>query len=651
MHHLGSVTSLVAALVLAAAIPASAAGPAGIGQWTPLTGSSTDYTATMQLPATGFPQASVTSTSRSGQVGVQTGASAWFGENSPIGLVYGSSKDQPYLNLRPKADGPTTPSITTYTFDRATPQGWAFVLGDVDSDKVTVSATKADGSAASVAELGFQGVFNYCATTPRSSTCSGIAAPFDLPSWDVATRTLNGNAGADDTTGASGWFQPTTSLRTLTLTFTQRSGFPVYQTWFAVQTHGVSGTVGVSSGACDQVGMTADLLDAAGGVVATTTTKTGGAYAFDDVAASGGYSVRISKVPAACIADGATTKPIDLSAGDATADFAIRAIVPLPISGHVRDDDGNPLGGVTVTIDPAGPGANRTVTTDGDGYYLFDTNPPDDYTLTATPPAGYSPSLSPDPVTVAVGDTTPVTDQDFVLRADPSIGGTVSGSDGGVGGVTVVLTDTGGTEVARAVTGSDGTYVFPGVPAGSYDVTVPDPPGDYVSPAAVPVTFGRVDVTVDVALARPGSISGTVTDHDTGDPVAGATITLTGPTTKTLTTNSAGDYSAEGLDPGAYTVVVTAPDGTTLVGSGTRTVTIPPLGKDVGEIDFVVTKTPTTPGGGGSSTGGSGGAGGGNSGGSLPDTGGPPFAIGLLGIALIATGGVFVAAARLRRRT
>jgi hypothetical protein len=202
------------------------------------------------------------------------------------------------------------------------------------------------------------------------------------------------------------------------------------------------------------------------------------------------------------------------------------------------------------------------------------------------------------------------------------------------------------------VTTSDGKYEFPRLPAGDYSVTVPDPPGDYLVPDPKPVTLGRVDETANLALARPGSISGTVTDHDTGDPVAGATITVTGATTTTITTNAAGDYSADGLDPGDYTVVVTAPDGTTVVGAGTQTVTIPPLGKDVGEIDFSVEKTPTPPGDGGGG-GGSGGDTGDSDGGSasLPDTGGPPYEIGLLGIALIATGGVLVAAARLRRRT
>jgi hypothetical protein len=637
------------AVVLAAMLPAAAVSGSGIGAWTPLTGTSTDYKTTMQLPATGFPAASVTSTSRSGQVGVQTGASAWFGENTPVGLEYGSSKNKPYLNLRPKADSAASPSVTTYTFDRPTPQGWAFVLGDVDADKVTVSATTVDGTTATAADLGFQSTFNYCATTPRASTCSGVVAPFDLPSWDAGTRTLTGNTAAEDTTGASGWFQPTASLRTLTLTFTQRSGFPVYQTWFAVKTQSVSGTVGVTSGSCDQSGITAELVDASGAVVHATTTAAGGTYAFDGVAASDGYRVRIKGIPAGCIADGATSKTVDLSSGDDTADFAIRAIVPVPISGHVRDADGNPVGGVTVTITD---GAARTTTTDDDGFYLFDTNPPDDYDLTVTPPAGYSTATSPSTVTVGLGDTDPITDRDFVLSARPSISGTVSDADGAKGGVTVVLRDSANAEVARVVTTSDGKYEFPRLPGGDYSVTVPDPPGDYLVPDPKPVTIGRVDETANLALARPGSISGTVTDHDTGDPVAGATITVTGATTTTITTNAAGDYSADGLDSGDYTVVVTAPDGTTVVGAGTQTVTIPPLGKDVGEIDFSVEKTPTPPGDGGGGDGSGGGTGDSDGGSaSLPDTGGPPYEIGLLGIALIATGGVLVAAARLRRRT
>jgi argininosuccinate lyase len=104
--------------------------------------------------ATGFPAATLDTTASS--VSVPTGASAFLNVNTPVGARYGSSVNKPYINLGAKG---AAPSVTTYTFASGTPSGgWSFVLGDVDADAVTISATKPDGSAVSAAELGFEGV-------------------------------------------------------------------------------------------------------------------------------------------------------------------------------------------------------------------------------------------------------------------------------------------------------------------------------------------------------------------------------------------------------------------------------------------------------------------------------------------------------------
>lgn len=634
---------LTAALLVALgiALPAVAATTTGIGTFTPLAGSSTSYTTTMRLPATGFPEASVASSSRSGQVGVQTGATNWFGATTPVGLEYGSSQGQPYLNLRPKVDSASGASLTTYTFERSTPTGWAFVLGDIDADAVTVSATKSDGTAATAAELGFQQEFNLCETSPKPSACSGVVAPFDKPSWDAGTRTLTGNDGALDTVGAAGWFEPTVSLKTLSFSFQRRAGFPVFQTWFAVKMQDITGTVS-GAGSCVPTGIDVRLVDADGAVVATTETAAGGTYSFDGVAASDGYKVEIGGLPAGCIADGPTRQSVDLTSGDATADFTARGIVPLPISGTVTDDHGDPVAGVKVSIDD-GTNPVRTVTTDSDGFYLFDTNPPETYTLSVTPPAGFTVDTSPGPVTVGQTDTEPITDRNFVLDAPPTLSGTITDSDGGVGGQTVVLLD-GTTEVARTTTAPDGTYAFEHVPAGSYTVAVPDPGGSYIAPDPEPAVVDADDVTgVDLFLARPGSIAGTVTKD--GAPVAGATITITGPSSfsATLTTDAEGNYAFGDLPPGTYTATITPPDGTS-IDDPSREVVIPAGGEDFGAVDFVLTEAdspdpdPGTPGGGD--------GGGSDDGDALPDTGGPAEQIGVLGLALLAAGSGIVAAAR-----
>lgn len=645
-------TILLAVLVAVLALPtaALAATTTGIGAWTDLTGSSTSYATTMRLPANGFPAASVTSTSRAGQVGPQSGTSTWFGEGSPVGLEYGSSRQQPYLNLRPRADTVTAPSITTYTFASATPQGWAFVLGDIDADQVRVSATTVDGTSATASELGFQTEFNLCDSSPRPPGCSTSQAK-DEPTWDPATQTLTGNDGADDTYGAAGWFEPTVSLRALTLTFTRRSGFPVFQTWFAVKKQDLSGTVAVTDGTCDQTGITVSLLDRQGQVVADTATTAGGAYEFPGVAASDGYDVEISDVPEACIAAGPTRQSVDLGTGADVddADFAIREIIPVPISGHVTDDDGSPVSGVDVTID--GPGGPRTTTTDSTGSYLFDTNAVGDYTLTVDAPSGYSGDPDPQSVSIDAGDTEPIVDRDFVIEALPSLSGTVIDGGGGLGGATVVLLDDGGDEVARTVTAADGAYAFPRLPLGDYSVTIPDPPGDHLVPDPLSVTVDDDVANADLALARPGSISGQVVDDDTAEPVAGAEITLDGGGAATVTTDDEGNYVFDELDPGTYAVTVDPPDGRTVVGQDTRDVTIDPLGEDVGSVDFALEVVPDDDGDGDGDGDGSAGGGSGNAGADdrLPDTGAPSSALPLAGLALIGAGALVLTGARVRR--
>lgn len=148
--------ALACALAAVALAPAYAVRTTGWADWQPLTGTANNFSTTMQLPANGFPAASVASDSRGGSVGVQSGASVWNGPTSRVGVEYGSSQNRPYVNLRPLADTAATPSATTYTFAHPTPPtGWAFVLGDIDADRVQVSAKDADGQDVSAPQLRF----------------------------------------------------------------------------------------------------------------------------------------------------------------------------------------------------------------------------------------------------------------------------------------------------------------------------------------------------------------------------------------------------------------------------------------------------------------------------------------------------------------
>ncbi|MGJ9422329.1 MSCRAMM family protein [Aeromicrobium sp. CF3.5] len=622
---------------------ASAALATRYADWTPLTGTSTDYTTTMQLSPT-FPAAAVTTDSRAGQVGVQSGASSWFGATTPPGERYGSSRNQEYLNLRPRADNASSPSTTTYSFERATPLGWAFVLGDIDADQVRVTATRADGEPASATDLGFQSSFNLCGFTPRPSSC-GSPTPTDAPTWDPVSTTLTGNDAARDTTGATGWFEPAVPLRTLTFEFTRRAGLPIYQTWFALRTQDLTGSIEVTDGTCDLAGATVEVTDQEGTVVDSTTSDASGAYAFTGLAASPGYRVGISGLPNNCLAVGPTSTTFDLSEQDQVVDFAAREIVPAAITGTVTAPGDGPVEGVTVTLTPDDPdGTAVTTVTDADGFYVLDGNPAGDYTLTVTAPDGYTrgsedlrPTIPPDSEEVVDG-------QDFTLTANPTITGTVRtvGAEGEpLGGVTVELRDAGGQVVDSAVTMADGTYSFVRVPGDStYTVAVPTPPAQYGVPPTQTFEVGTSDsADHDFALSRPGSVSGTVTEAS-GDPAAGVEVQVAGPDgfDETRTTDDAGNYEAGDLAPGTYTVSVD--------GLPSRTVVITESGENVGGIDFVladvVEPTPpspeppptepppaaapggTTPQPGGTAV--------------LPDTGGPRFELLTAGLLMLVLG-------------
>ncbi|MEV0952774.1 carboxypeptidase regulatory-like domain-containing protein [Promicromonospora sp. NPDC050249] len=615
MKHTPAGLGVVAAVVLAAlsvvvpALPATAETSAGWADWEPLTGSAGDWSTTVRLPAGGFPAATVTSDSRGG-VGVVSGASSWLGPATPPGEAFGSSRDQQYLNLRPQADRPTTPSTTTYTFEHPTPaSGWALVLGDIDADRAVVTARGADGRLLAGAELGWQGGFNYCQGA-GSPSCAGAAE--DVPTWDPATGELLGNAAAADTSGAAGWFRPSAPIKSLTVEFYQRGGFPVYQTWFASLARDIAGTVDlVDAGGAPQgvlPGATLTLFGPDGTELDTATSDESGQYIFPGCVAASGYRVELTTLPEADDAYPHGLTPfgervvdeVDLSSADATGvDLAAREIRPVAVSGAVLTDDGAPVPGATVTLTPVGGGTPLTAVTSSTGEYLIDDvgwdagdDQPQDYTFALGQlPEGYVTATAPDGITVAVGQEEPSAGNDFAVRAPASLSGTVTVGEEPLAGVVVTLTGPDGT--ASTTTEADGTYVFDGVLPGDHTVRV-TPPDGYRPDGreARDVTVTAEDLAeLDFGLSRPGSVGGTVTD-DADAPVADATVTVAGPGGSiTLASDAAGGYFTGDLAPGDYVITLTVPDGYT-ADATERPVEVTGAGENWLEEHFPVVRVP-----------------------------------------------------------
>ena len=559
--------------------------------WSPVAGTSNSFRLSMTQQSPGFPVATVATDSRS-PVQVPSGASAFLGPGTPPGAKYGSSANNPYLSLRPRADTASTPSTTTYTFDAPTPDtGWAFVLGDIDADQVRITATDAAGGRVPATEVAtwFRGTFNYS------------SGGTDQPTWNATTSTLTGNPGAVDTDGASGWFEPDVRLTSLTMTFARRAGFPVYQTWFVSRARPIGGSIAgiTATGSCSAAGTTASLLSPSEELLATTTPTSLGAYSFGEYATQAGYVVRLT-VPDGCVVRGPAEQAVSNRGDDnspaSRANFTVRVVIPQPISGTVRDETTKlPVAGVTVTLD--GPDGPSTTTTDRNGFYLFDNNQNGPgYSLTVTAPGGYTPGPAGPRISGITVANFPVTAQDFTVVDLPAVSGTVTGGGTGVGGVQVVLTPVGGGAPSTTVTVGDGTYEVDGLPLGDYtlDVVAPDgstaPPPRTISVPATGLT-GQ-----DVALSRPGALGGAVTLD--GAPAAGVSVTVTGPGgSQTLVTDTDGQYFLDALAPGTYTVTVTvtAPGGADVVGPTTRTVTITAAGEARGGQDFTLTTARAQP--------------------------------------------------------
>lgn len=224
------------------------------------------------------------------------------------------------------------------------------------------------------------------------------------------------------------------------------------------------------------------------------------------------------------------------------------------------------------------------------GTYSFTDLPPGTYALAFVPPSGSElvttwsgGAISRADATlfeVAEGDELVLPDEHFAMSA--AVSGRVTGPDGsGLAGVDVLAFVPGVPWFPSAMTTTlpDGTYSFPDLPTGSYEILFRPTAasgltarwyGGAVRSQAVPVSAKEGEVTggIDTTLVAPAIVSGSVRGPD-GAPLAGARVvafrtTDTWAGVAQATTGADGSFSIPGLPPATYQLRIVAPVGSGL---------------------------------------------------------------------------------------
>ncbi len=290
-------------------------------------------------------------------------------------------------------------------------------------------------------------------------------------------------------------------------------------------------------------GVSVDLLDGSGNIIATAISAADGTVEFGGLP-PGSYTLSVSDNGGALVGLGGTTTPaqnrqlpVTITAADVSGvNFGYNAIGTLgdriwnDANGDgVQDPGETGLPGVTVELLDRNGVVIGTTTTDAAGNYGFEGLSPDEYTVrvdVSTLPAGYALTGDPDAtadsqssVTLELGQSDLSLDFGYQNSSLPDLSGTVfedldadgleEGGEPGFAGVTVDLIDASGTVIATTTTDGSGNYSFPDLADGDYTVAVTDQAGvleNYQLTSgldALPVTIAGADVMdIDFGYAR-----------------------------------------------------------------------------------------------------------------------------------------------------
>ena len=470
-----------------------------------------------------------------------------------------------------------------------TPIGLAPDAGDLSEQTVQVMALSPNGGPAGILRPGAQGTVTIYFQAPSDqptitvdTTTADDATPMEYSQFSAKLQ------GPDDT--AAQWaavyaaFQqeigPTTGdyvqmlARNATLMPAgQGDNADAYQlaqqqlnVATAAVTTSISGTITSADPTVSLGGLTVIALDTTTGGQFSGVTLNDGSFAIPNVD-PGTYQFSVANAvigntPTATVASGqaVTGVGIDVNNGDVIAGQVTTAATGFGVQG------------ATVQA-VAADGTTSQVLTQPDGFYTLSGLSAGSYTLVVQATGLAEAEIS--AVTVSAAPAV----QNVILAEGATLTGSFTlGAGGPTGGTPIVIaTPTGSTDLnqvyAGTVTGS--SFSIPGLPAGTYDVSVSL--NGYLTGTipGVVVAQGVTQSAGLVALALAATVSGTLTSTDPSFPAAGTIIEVLSGTSVVgvAAVGSDGSFTITGLAPGTYTFginsltdMVTGPDVTLISG-------------------------------------------------------------------------------------
>ncbi|HJQ02449.1 MAG TPA: carboxypeptidase regulatory-like domain-containing protein [Jatrophihabitans sp.] len=221
------------------------------------------------------------------------------------------------------------------------------------------------------------------------------------------------------------------------------------------------------------------------------------------------------------------------------------------LSGQVTNlNSGVVISGATVSL--SGP-TSASTTSDANGNYSFSGIPAGTYSVSATANGYLARTYS--GVVVTSGQTAT---QNIQLTTTGRVTGTVTGAAGAaLSGATITLQGGNLPTTDTVTSNSTGNYTSNWDPVGTYTVTCSATGYADQTVTGVSITTGGL-TTVNCALSNTGTLTGVVSNLNSGVLISGATVTLSGPTSASTTSDASGNYSFSGIPAGTYSVTATA---------------------------------------------------------------------------------------------